>query len=222
MRWRSRELGFLMPGQFIPRFESNGFITQLDFYMLTHVMETVKERRTTGLPIVPVSVNQSRLHMQEKNYLAYMQRLKTYYGAEDIELELTETAFDFDTPEMRQHALHVMHELHELHEMGFRLSIDDFGSGYSDLTILNAIPLDVMKIDRSLLLAANGAKRMQAVLARMIDLGHALGMTVICEGIETREQEEMLRSYGCDQGQGYLYGKPMPEAEFSSFLEQHI
>ena len=219
VRWRSRELGFMMPGQFIPRFESNGFITQLDFYMLTHVMETVKERRTTGLPIVPVSVNQSRLHMQEKNYLAYMQRLKTYYGAEDIELELTETAFDFDTPEMRQHALHVMHELHE---MGFRLSIDDFGSGYSDLTILNAIPLDVMKIDRSLLLAANGAKRMQAVLARMIDLGHALGMTVICEGIEEHEQEEMLRSYGCDHGQGYLYGKPMPEAEFSSFLEHHI
>ena len=219
VRWRSRELGFLMPGQFIPRFESNGFITQLDFYMLTHVMEMVKERRTTGLPIVPVSVNQSRLHMQEKNYLAYMQRLKTYYGAEDIELELTETAFDFDTPEMRQHALHVMHELHE---MGFHLSIDDFGSGYSDLTILNAIPLDVMKIDRSLLLASRGAKRMQAVLARMIDLGHALGMTVICEGIEEHEQEEMLRSYGCDHGQGYLYGKPMPEAEFSSFLEQHI
>ena len=219
VRWRSRELGFLMPGQFIPRFESNGFITQLDFYMLTHVMETVKERRTTGLPIVPVSVNQSRLHMQEKNYLAYMQRLKTYYGAEDIELELTETAFDFDTPEMRQHALHVMHELHE---MGFHLSIDDFGSGYSDLTILNAIPLDVMKIDRSLLLASRGAKRMQAVLARIIDLGHALGMTVICEGIEEHEQEEILRSYGCDHGQGYLYGKPMPEAEFSSFLEQHI
>ena len=157
--------------------------------------------------------------MQEKNYLAYMQRLKTYYGTEDIELELTETAFDFDTPEMREHALHVMHELHE---MGFRLSIDDFGSGYSDLTILNAIPLDVMKIDRSLLLASRGAKRMQAVLARMIDLGHALGMTVICEGIEEHEQEEMMRSYGCDHGQGYLYGKPMPEAEFSSFLEQHI
>lgn len=139
-------------------------------------------------------------------------------GQADIELELTETAFDFDTPEMRQHALHVMHELHE---MGFRLSIDDFGSGYSDLTILNAIPLDIMKIDRSLLIASIGAKRMQAVLARMIDLGHALGMTVICEGIEEHEQEEMLRSYGCDHGQGYLYGKPMPEAEFSNFLEQH-
>lgn len=219
VRWRSRELGFLMPGQFIPRFESNGFITQLDFYMLTHVMETVKERRTTGLPIVPVSVNQSRLHMQEKNYLTYMQRLKTYYEARDIELELTETAFDLNTPELRQHALHVMRALHE---MGFRLSLDDFGSGYSDLTLLNAIPLDVMKIDRSLLLASQGTKRMQAVLARMIDLGHALSMTVICEGIETREQEDMLRSCGCDQGQGYLYGKPMPEEEFELFLLQHI
>ena len=219
VRWRSRELGFLAPGQFIPRFESNGFITQLDFYMLSRVMEFQKRRHATGVPVVTISVNQSRLHMQEKNYLTYMQRLKTYYEAKDIELELTETAFDLDTPELRQHALHVMRALHE---MGFRLSIDDFGSGYSDLTLLNAIPLDVMKIDRSLLLASQGAKRMQAVLARMIDLGHALGMTVICEGIETREQEDMLRSCGCDQGQGYLYGKPMPEEEFELFLLQHI
>lgn len=219
VRWRSRELGFLMPGQFIPRFESNGFITQLDFYMLTRVMEFQEHRRASGLPVVPVSVNQSRLHMQEKNYLTYMQRLKTAYDARDIELELTETAFDLDTPELRAHALHVMHKLHD---MGFRLSIDDFGSGYSDLTLLNAIPLDVMKIDRSLLLASQGAKRMQAVLARMIDLGHALDMTVICEGIETPEQEDMLRTCGCDQGQGYLYGKPMPKEEFEAFLLQHI
>ncbi len=219
VRWRSRELGFLAPAQFIPRFESNGFITQLDFYMLSRVMEFQKRRHATGVPVVTISVNQSRLHMQEKNYLTYMQRLKTYYEARDIELELTETAFDLNTPELRQHALHVMRALHE---MGFRLSLDDFGSGYSDLTLLNAIPLDVMKIDRSLLLASQGTKRMQAVLARIIDLGHALSMTVICEGIETREQEDMLRSCGCDQGQGYLYGKPMPEEEFELFLLQHI
>lgn len=219
VRWRSHELGLLPPGQFISLFESNGFITQLDFYMLGHVMEWQKRRRTAGLPVVPVSVNQSRLHMQEKNYLNYMQRLVVYYSAKDVELELTETAFAFKNPELRQHALSVGHALHE---MGFRLDIDDFGSGYSDLTLLNAMPFSVVKLDRSLLLASEGAKRMQSVLAHIIDLGHALGMTVICEGIETREQEELLLRCGCSQGQGYLYGKPMKEKDFERFLLEHI
>ena len=83
------------------------------------------------------------------------------------------------------------------------------------------LPLDVMKIDRSLLLASEGSERMCIVLQQMIDLGHALGMKVICEGIETEAQENLLRRCGCEYGQGYLYGKPMPRAEFETFLRQH-
>ncbi len=100
--------------------------------------------------------------------------------------------------------------------------MDDFGTGYSDMTLLDALPLDVMKLDRSLLLASENSNRMRSVLARMTDLGHALGMTVICEGIETEEQEQMLIDCGCEHGQGYLYGKPMPQEEFEAFLAAHL
>ena len=219
VRWRSKELGFLPPGKFIPLFERNGFITKLDFYNLVHVMKMQRDRRGCGLPVVPISVNQSRFHMQEKGYLQRMKELVGIYSTDGVELELTETAFDLAGREQRENALAVVTELKRL---GFRIDMDDFGTGYSDLTLLDALPLDVMKLDRSLLLASENSNRMRSVLARMTDLGHALGMTVICEGIETEEQEQMLIDCGCEHGQGYLYGKPMPQEEFEAFLAAHL
>ena len=219
VRWKSKELGFLPPGKFIPLFERNGFITKLDFYNLVHVMKMQQGRRAQGLPVVPISVNQSRFHMQEKGYLQRMKELVGIYSTDGVELELTETAFDLTGREQRENALAVVTALKD---MGFRIDMDDFGSGYSDLTLLDALPLDVMKLDRSLLLASENSERMRSVLARMVDLGHALDMTVICEGIETEEQEQMLIDCGCEHGQGYLYGKPMPQEAFETFLAAHI
>ena len=219
VRWKSKELGFLPPGKFIPLFERNGFITRLDFYNLVHVMKMQQGRRAQGLPVVPISVNQSRFHMQEKGYLQRMKELVGIYSTDGVELELTETAFDLAGREQRENALNVINELKRL---GFRIDMDDFGTGYSDMTLLDALPLDVMKLDRSLLLASENSGRMRSVLARMTDLGHALGMTVICEGIETEEQEQMLIDCGCEHGQGYLYGKPMPQEEFEAFLAAHL
>ena len=200
-------------------FERNGFITKLDFYNLVHVMKLQQGRRAQGLPVVPISVNQSRFHMQEKGYLQRMKELVGIYSTDGVELELTETAFDLAGREQRENALAVVTELKRL---GFRIDMDDFGTGYSDMTLLDALPLDVMKLDRSLLLASENSGRMRSVLARMTDLGHALGMTVICEGIETEEQEQMLIDCGCEHGQGYLYGKPMPQEEFEAFLAAHL
>jgi len=200
-------------------FERNGFITKLDFYNLVHVMKLQQGRRAQGLPVVPISVNQSRFHMQEKGYLQRMKELVGIYSTDGVELELTETAFDLAGREQRENALNVINELKRL---GFRIDMDDFGTGYSDMTLLDALPLDVMKLDRSLLLASENSNRMRSVLARMTDLGHALGMTVICEGIETEEQEQMLIDCGCEHGQGYLYGKPMPQEEFEAFLAAHL
>ena len=105
--------------------------------------------------------------------------------------------------------------------MGFAIDMDDFGSGYSDLALLNQLPLDVMKIDRSLLVASEDSSRMQIVLRQMIDLGHALGMRVICEGIETEEQEQLLIACGCEYGQGFRYGRPMLPADYEDFLREH-
>ena len=218
VRWQSAELGFLPPGKFIALFESNGFISDLDFYNLEQVMRFQREAAEKGLPVVPISVNQSRVHMREQGYLTRMQALIDRYATQGIELELTETAFDFTDYALREHSIAVVAALHA---MGFAIDMDDFGSGYSDLSLLNQLPLDVMKIDRSLLLASEGSERMCIVLQQMIDLGHALGMKVICEGIETEAQENLLRRCGCEYGQGYLYGKPMPRAEFETFLQQH-
>lgn len=220
VRWTSPELGFLPPGEFISLFESNGFITHLDFYMLEHVMRYQLAREQQKLPLVPISVNQSRLHMQERGYLKRMQQLvRTYRTNGEVSLELLESAFDFASVQQKEHAITVVQSLKE---MGFTIDMDDFGSGYSDLSLLNALPLDVMKLDRSMLMASQGSSRMKSVLRHMIDLGHALGMTVICEGIETEEQEELLRSLGCEDGQGYLYSKPLPEEEFTEFLRTHL
>ncbi len=218
VRWRSEELGFLPPGKFIALFESNGFISNLDFYNLEHVMQFQRDCRTKGLPVVPISVNQSRIHMQEQGYLRKISALVGKYTTDGIELELTETAFAFTGAEQREHSIAVVAALHGL---GFKIDMDDFGSGYSDLSLLNYLPLDVMKIDRSLLLASEGSERMRAVLKKMVELGHMLGMEVICEGIETEAQEDLLMDCGCEYGQGYLYGRPMPRQEFEEFLKIH-
>ena len=218
VRWQSEELGFLPPGKFIPLFERNGFISQLDFYNLEHVMRFQSDCAQRGLPVVPISVNQSRVHMQEQGYLRKMRDLVQAYSTDGIALELTETAFDFASHEQREHSLAVVAALHGL---GFRIDMDDFGSGYSDLSLLNYLPLDVMKIDRSLLLASEDSPRMRAVLQKMVELGHTLGMAVICEGIETLAQERLLLDCGCEFGQGYLYGKPMQREAFETFLREH-
>ena len=206
------------PGKFIPLFESNGFITQLDFYNLEHVMVFQREAKAKGLPVLPISVNQSRQHMREEGYIQHVQELVDIYSPDGIELELTETAFDVLGEALRTHSLDIVQRLHG---MGFSIDMDDFGSGYSDLSLLNQLPLDVMKIDRSMLLASEGSERMQTVLRQMIELGHALGMKVICEGIETEEQEQLLIACGCEYGQGFLYGKPMRRADYENFLRAH-
>ena len=217
VRWNSKELGFLMPGQFIPVFERNGFILPFDFYMLEAVCRMQKSRQRAGQRIVPVSVNQSRLHMTEKSYLEHMRDVARRYHLPRgmIELELTETAFtDIEKYEAG------VEMIHSLQDMGFSISMDDFGSGYSSLTLLGQLPMNIMKIDRSLLESSESSPRRQIILEDAISLGHKLDMKVICEGIETREQEELLLKLGCRYGQGYLFAKPMPGEAFEELLRK--
>lgn len=221
VRWRSPKLGFLMPGRFIELFERNGFVVQLDFYMLEAVLQFQQQRLEAGLPLVPVSVNQSRLHITEEGYLEKMQRLLQQYGlpADTVELEITETAFMGFQGGQRAEALSI---IASLQEMGFAISMDDFGSGYSDFSLLNVLPMDIMKLDRTLLNASEDSERMQIVLSQVIALGNRLRMQVICEGIESHEQEELLLANGCIFGQGFCYARPLPEDEFQQFLAEHI
>ena len=104
--------------------------------------------------------------------------------------------------------------------MGFIISVDDFGAGYSSFSLLGSLPMDVMKIDRSVLTGADTSQKMKKILGNIIKLGHSLGMNVICEGIETVEEEQLLLSLGCRYGQGFLNAKPMPVDDFIKFFEQ--
>lgn len=221
VRWDSPKFGFLMPGKFIELFEKNGFAINLDYYMLEHVCQYQKDRLERGLMVVPISVNQSGLHITEENYLARMQAIADKYGLPSglIELELTETAFiDYTTKGERENATYI---ISSLRKMGFSLSMDDFCTGYSSIAMLENLPMDVMKVDRSMLLAAEKSDRSLTILRHVVEMGHSLNMKVLTEGVETRAQELLLLSVGCTLGQGYLFAKPMPEADFSDFIESH-
>ena len=220
VRWISPELGFMPPGKFIPLFERNGFVIQVDYYLLEQTCKLQRERLDAGKEVVPISVNQSRLHMTEEGYLEKLQMIVDTYElpAGLIELEITETMFgDFDAKAGQANAAYIVSELHK---MGFSVSVDDFGSGYSSFMMLGSLPMDVMKIDRSLLTGADKSPRMRDILGNVINLGNALKMKVLCEGIETREEEELLLELGCHYGQGFLNAKPMPVADFVEFFEK--
>lgn len=221
VRWNSPEMGFLMPGEFMDLFEHNGFAVKLDYYVLQTVCHYQQQRLAAGLPVVPISVNQSGLHITEENYLNHMQQIAEKYQlpAGLIELELTETAFiDFGTHDARHNAAAIINQLRSL---GFCLSMDDFCTGYSSIAMLQSLPMDVMKIDRSMLLSAESSPRSLAILHHVVKLGQSLNMTVLTEGIETPAQEDLLLSIGCQFGQGFLFAKPMPLADFAAFLEKN-
>ena len=219
VRWISPVTGFMPPGKFIPLFEQNGFVIQVDYYILEKTCQLLTDRLKAGKDIVPISVNQSRLHMTEDGYLDKMRAIVEKYKLppNTIELEITETMFgDFDKKASRQNAERI---INGLKSMGFTIAVDDFGAGYSSFSLLGAFQMDIMKIDRSVLTGANTSKRMKQILGNVIKLGNSLGMSVICEGIETAEEENLLLSLGCRYGQGYFNAKPMPVDDFINFFE---
>ena len=180
------------------------------------------QRLQQGLPIVPISVNQSGLHITEQGYIGHMREIVDRWKvpAGHIELEITETAFiDFTTKEQRNDAAQIIDDLQEI---GFSLSMDDFCTGYSSLSMLQNLPMNVMKIDRSILWEAEESPRSLNILRHIIALGKALSMNVLVEGVETAEQEQKLLALGCDSGQGYYYARPMTIKEFyEEFLPEH-
>lgn len=222
VRWQSPELGFLMPNHFIGLFERNGFALKLDYFVLEQICKVLQERLKKKLPVVPISVNQSGLHISERGYLANMHAIADRYHLPRklVELELTETAFiDFETKNENENALQITRRLKS---MGFALSMDDFCTGYSSIAMLRNLPMDVMKIDRSMLLSAEQNERSLTILQQVIQLGQKLKMRVLVEGIETPSQEQLLRDAGCHIGQGFLFAHPIPMEQFFAKLEKSL
>ncbi|MBR6093565.1 MAG: EAL domain-containing protein [Lachnospiraceae bacterium] len=214
-RWIKDDGSCVYPSDYIPIFEQNGFIEKLDFYMLEVLCSKIKEyRQKGGYNIVPVSINQSRILLCNPEYLKNVERVMTRYDTsiDDIQIEITESVFLTDREKM-------ISLVDELKEMGLQLCMDDFGSGYSSLNILKDIPFDVLKIDKDFFSESNTSKDTKIIMRHIVEMAHNLGISVVCEGVETREQIEVLKEIGCNKVQGFYYSKPIP---FEEFMEKYL
>ena len=204
IRWNHHEKGFLSPDKFVPVFEKNGFIVELDMYVFETVCKMQKKWLEMGLDPVKISVNQSRLHLYNPNYVETLEGIIKKYDvpARLIELEITESVA-FDNIEL------ISDVLRRLHEIGFTISMDDFGSGYSSLNMLKNLDVDVLKIDKEFFEETANTKRGQDIIESIIGMASKLGIETVAEGVETIEQSEFLQGNGCDIAQGYFYAMPM-------------
>lgn len=210
IRWESKDMGFVSPGDFIPIFENSGFITEIDHYMVTHVARDQKKWLSEGKLCVPVSVNISRAHFSEVNLADQIKEMVDKEGTphELIEIELTESAF-FDDKKL------MLSTIRKLKDYGFLVSMDDFGSGYSSLNSLKDMPLDILKLDAGFFRSENADNdRSHIVVAEALQLAKKLNMTTVAEGVEDKEEVDFLAAEGCSMIQGYYYAKPMPKEEF--------
>ncbi len=209
IRWVTEDGSVIPPIEFIPVFERNGFIEQVDFYMLDEICKYIRRMIDEGREVYPVSINQSRYLLYDPNYIMKVQEIMLKYKVPRglIELEITETVFFNEKERM----LDVMRNLKEFN---MNLSIDDFGSGYSSLNLLRDIPFDVLKIDRGFLDESAQSESGKWILRKIVEMADGLNLKVICEGVETHEQVEMLLDIGCIYAQGFLYSRPVPLEEF--------
>lgn len=210
VRWESSELGFISPMDFIPLFEKNGFIVEVDFFVFEEVCRSIRKWLDDGIAVNITSINQSKRHLDNDNYVSRLQKIIEKYNipAELIELEITETAVTDNVDKL-------VEVIDELHELGFKISIDDFGSGYSSLNMLKQINADVLKIDKEFLNEADESKKSKTIIKHVIKMAKELEIQTITEGVENVEQAEFLRNIGCDMAQGFLYSRPIPITEFA-------
>lgn len=211
VRWLNTSGQLVAPSYFIPVFEKNGFIIDLDIYMLEKVCEQLREWLNKGYSPLPISVNISRIHFINPNLAKEINDIVDKYNIphELIELELTESAF-------LQSKSTLITTVVELKNYGFLVSMDDFGAGYSSLNSLKDLPLDIVKLDGELFHITEEEERGFTVIRNTIAMAKDLNMKVVAECIETKEQVEFLCTVGCDIIQGYYFAKPMPVEQFEN------
>ncbi|BAL01324.1 hypothetical protein OBV_41250 [Oscillibacter valericigenes Sjm18-20] len=214
VRWNHPTLGFLSPEKFMPLFERNGFITRLDRYIWEEVAATMHDWDLRGMPLVPVSVNISRADI----YIADLEVTLLDIGRRHqikpslLHLEIAETAY---TEDHRQ----LCNVLTKLHGAGFPIELDDFGSGYSSLNMLNELPIDILKLDMQFLKEEQEQGNRRSILSFVVSLSRWLDLQVIAEGVESAAQVERLRNVGCNLAQGHYFSPPLPRREFERFLQ---
>ncbi len=213
VRWFHPTIGSISPAIFIPVFERSGFITKLDFFVWEEACQEVGRCQKLGLPVVPVSVNVSRLDFNVPDLPARIAQIADDHNIEHslLHVELTETAYS-DNPST------VIKVLNELKDLGFSIELDDYGAGYSSLEALNTLPLDVMKLDMSMVRKAvelNDYRIMESTLK----LARALDLQTVVEGVETADAAKRVAELGSDYIQGFYYSAPLDHKEFEKYLE---
>ncbi|MFJ4345137.1 putative bifunctional diguanylate cyclase/phosphodiesterase [Pseudomonas sp. NPDC089401] len=216
LRWRDPEHGLIPPGEFIPLAERSGLIIPLGERILELACAQLAAWRADDCLPGPLAVNVAALQIERSDFVSSLAMALERHGLAPslLEVEITESLL----MESQQQACEA---LAQLQAMGVATAVDDFGTGYSSLAYLRALPIDHLKIDRAFIKDLPGDDDAVAIARAIIDLGHALGYRITAEGIETQEQYDFLRNAGCDQGQGYLLGRPMPAAELSGWIARN-
>lgn len=213
VRWKHPERGLISPGLFIPIFERNGFITKLDLYVFGHVCAFLRKCIDQNLAVVPISSNFSQYDIFQPRFVEKLEELRMKYDVpvKYLRVEITESAIVGGSDRVNE-------IVKRLRECGYVVEMDDFGSGYSSLNVLREVDLDVIKLDMLFLSEKANSNRGGTIISSIVRMAKWLDMPVIAEGVETMSQADFLKSIGCEYIQGYLYSKPLPEAEFEELL----
>ena len=212
VRWQHPKKGIVSPGIFIPVFEKNGFITQLDYYVWEETCRLIAKMKAEGIKTVPISINVSRAHFYGNELNQRLLNLIEKYGLKtsDIELEITESICG-DAPDA------IYEKIRELQNLGFKIAMDDFGSGYSSLNMLKEMPLDIIKMDLKFL--DGEQEKGRKILKALIDMAHTLDLKVVVEGVEILSQVEFLRQFEDCILQGYYYSRPVVAEAFEELVD---
>lgn len=205
------------PNSFIPIYEKTGEIIKLDMYVLEEVCKLQKKWEQNNERILPISVNESRLHLKNPNHAKELTQILQKYQANpnNIELEMTETTVIEDIMLAKQSA-------QKVHELGFQISMDDFGTGYSAFNVLKDIEIDILKIDKSFFDNIEENRRARIIIQSIIEMCKKLNIKTVAEGIENENQVEFLKEINCDLIQGYYFSKPLPIEKFEEkYIEKN-
>jgi diguanylate cyclase (GGDEF)-like protein/PAS domain S-box-containing protein len=217
IRWEHPQRGLVTPGQFIAIAEECGFIVPIGRWVLREACRQARAWQVAGLPPTSVAINVSSVELRDPGFVRGIREILRETGLEAryLELELTETV-------LMQDSTSAMQVLKDLKDMGLVLTLDDFGTGYSSLSYLKRFPIDSVKIDQSFVRDLTSEEASPGIVIAVIGLGKSLHMRVVAEGVETREQLEILREHGCTEGQGYYFSPPVPAIELPQLLRRTV
>ena len=215
VRWIHPEWGVQSPAEFIPLFEKNGFITKLDQYVWDRACAALRDFDDRGFAPVSVSVNVSRADIYNADLADILMKTVKKYDLPParLHLEITESAY---TENPKQ----IIDTVRRLRELGFVIEMDDFGSGYSSLNMLNEMPIDILKLDMKFIQSETAKPTTKGILQFIIGLARWMHLSVVAEGVETKEQLDFLREVGCGIAQGFYFSKPMNEQDFAEYLSK--